>query len=44
MGNAAAKQLTCAIGGQELRWGMLVGGGRRAEEDKGVENGTTGIA
>ena len=34
-GNGKAKELTCVTHGRELSGGMLVGGGYRAEGNKG---------
>ena len=46
IGNGEAKELIYTIHGYELRgwWGMLVGGGCRAEGDKGEKNGITEVA
>ena len=35
MGNEEAKELICMTRGHELKWGSLVGGGCRAEGNKG---------
>ena len=35
MGSGEAKELICTTHGHELRWGMIVKGGYRAEGDKG---------
>ena len=37
IGNREEKELICMTHGHELREGMLVGGGYRAEWDKGVK-------
>ena len=49
MGNGEAKELTCTTHGHELRGGMMVAGGYRAEGGTGHRgikgrNGTTVIA
>ena len=35
MGNGEAKEFICVTHGHELRWGMMVGGGYRVDENKG---------